>query len=90
MSVMTFYFEPDPKEKEKTIQYLLETIPKGIWNDIKKSKDESGDDWYIEQHFGIGLYVRNLLFKGKFNLNGIFMDTYWHELIEEAIKRKFG
>jgi len=87
---MSFYFELKPEDREKAIRYLLTKIPNEIWNDIKKSIDESGDAWYSEEHFGIGLYVRNLLLKGNFDINGIFMDTYWHELIEEAIKRKYG
>lgn len=49
---MPLFFEPDPKEKEKAIQYLLEIIPNEIWNDIKKSQDESGDEWYIRHSAG--------------------------------------
>lgn len=51
-SIMPLFFEPDPKEKEKAIQYLLEIIPNEIWNDIKKSQDESGDEWYIRHSAG--------------------------------------
>lgn len=84
------YFELTPDEREKAIQYLIDKIPDDTWEEERIAIQESHGDRYIDQHFGFGLYVRNLLWKSGLNFNGLFMDTIWHELIEEIIKRKYG
>jgi hypothetical protein len=84
------YFEMKPDERENAIQYLLEKISDETWEEVRIAIQESDGAWYIDQHFGFGLYVRNLLWKSGLELNGFFMDTIWHELIEEIIKRKYG
>lgn len=84
------YFELTPDEREKAIQYLIDKISDDTWEEVKIAIQESHGDWDIDQHFGFGLYVRNLLLRSGLNLNGFFMDTIWHELIEEIIRRKYG
>lgn len=84
------YFEMKPDERENAIQYLLEKISDDTWEEVRIAIQESDGVWFIDQHFGFGLYVRNLLWKSGLELNGFFMDTIWHELIEEIIKRKYG
>lgn len=45
--------------------------------------------WSFREHFGFGMYVRNLLRKGNLNLDEMFLENYWQEIIEEAIRVKY-
>lgn len=84
---MSYLFEPDQEEIEKAILYLIKHIDEETWEEIRKSIAESGDNWSVDQHFGIGLYVRNLIRKGGIPIDGIYLESRWNELIEEAMKR---
>lgn len=61
MSVMPLSFEPDQEEIEKAILFLIKHIDDKTWVEIQQFFVESGERWIIDQHFGNGLYVRNLI-----------------------------
>lgn len=83
-------FSIPPHEKERAVQYLIDNVPAETLEDVEKLMREKGSDWEIEQHMGFGMYVRNLLLKGGYHWNFIHPDAVWSELIEEAVKKKFG
>jgi len=88
MVIMLF---PIPEEeKEKAVQYLIDNIPITTLIDVEKIIRQNGKNWWIEHHHGFGMGVRNLLRQGGFNWGPIEMDELWIELVEAAVKKKFG
>lgn len=76
--------------KKKAIQYLIDNIPAETLEDVARSIRKEGPDWWIVHHHGFGMDVRNLLREGGFNWGPIDLDEIWVELIEKAVKKKFG
>jgi hypothetical protein len=83
-------FPVDPSERRKAIQYLIKNISAETWVDVQNEMKEKGSNWGVFHHHGFGMGVRNLLREGGFNWGPIDLDDIWVELIEEAIKKKFG
>lgn len=79
--------EPDQETIEEAVCYLMKNIPPETWVEIRESMKESGDQWSVDQHFGTGIYVRNLLRNGGVEIDGTYLESRWHELVEEARKR---
>lgn len=77
-------------KKQRAIRYLVETIPADTFDELAEVIREGGPDWGIDQHFGAGLFVRNVLRAGGFSWNSVFMDENWSELAEKAVKEKLG
>jgi hypothetical protein len=83
-------FPISPSEKKKAIQHLIDHIPIEKWEEVANAIKENGPDWLYLQHFYFGMYVRNLLREGGFNWGSMDLDCLWVELVEKAIKKKFG
>jgi hypothetical protein len=78
------------KEKEEAVNYLIKNIPRSILDKAYQEIKKEEEYWYIAHHFSFGMYVRNLLRRGKFDWDDIILDDYWHILIEEAVEKVFG
>lgn len=78
------------REKKKAIQYLVDTIPADTFEEIAEAIRNGGPDWGTAQHFGVGMFVRNVLRAGGFGDRLGEMDEIWTELIEKAVKEKLG
>lgn len=85
---MSNLFDPDPEEIERAVQYLVKKIDERTWDEIKHSIAKSGETWNIDQHFAIGLYVRNLVRKGGMKIDGWYLENHWSGLVQEAMSRK--
>ena len=83
-------FPIDKNERKKAIQYLIDKISAETWQDVQKVMKEKGSNWGIFYHHGFGMDVRNLLREGGFNWGPIDLDDIWIELVEGAVKKKFG
>jgi hypothetical protein len=44
-------------------------------------------DFVGREHFGLGMYVRNLLYRGKFDLGGTNLDDNWVYLLWKASEK---
>jgi len=82
------YGEISNEEREKTIQYLMNNVPKEDMNDVLVEVEKKGSSWWHDLHFGFGIYVRNTLRKGGFEKAGYDLDDLWGELIEDAARRQ--
>lgn len=51
---------------------------------------DGGSNWGIVQHFGAGLFIRNVLRTGGFSWDDSIMDEIWIELAEKAVMKKMG
>jgi len=83
-------FSVPPSEKKKAIQYLIDKIPAETLEKVAKSIKDDGPDWGTLHHFEFGMDVRNLLREGDFNWGPVELDDLWIELVEKAVKKKFG
>jgi len=83
-------FPVPPGDKEKAVQYLVDTIPVTTLIDVEKLIRQNGENWWMEHYFGFGMDIRNLLRNGGFQWDGVVMDQLWAELVEEAVKKEFG
>lgn len=77
-------------EKKKAVQYLIDNIPAEILEKVAKDMRKNGSNWWIVHHHGFGMGVRNLLREGEFEWGPIELDEVWVELVEKAVKKKFG
>jgi len=80
---------PD-EEREIAIRYLTDTIPDEKWSEVLAYMQKEGEMWYLNAHFGFGLWVRNLLYEGPVDGRTTDLDYDWPDLVEEVIKRKFN
>lgn len=76
------------KEKDKAVQYLARTIPEDTFEEIAESIRSDGPDWKWKQHYGVGVYVRDLLREGEIYQGD--PETTWAEFIEKAVKENKG
>jgi len=74
------------EEREKAIQYLIETVPREtllkIYEEISREPD-----WLIMHHFGIGIEIRNLLRTRGFAWDDITLDREWEPITLEAARK---
>lgn len=75
-----------PKEKEKAIRYLINKVPKKTLREVYNKAKNKETNWWVEEHFGFGLGIRNILRQGGFGRDSITLDEIWHSLIEEAAR----
>ncbi len=74
-------------KKEEAINYLLDKTPPETLGEIYHLMTSEGSkDWPTQQHFGLGLWVRNTL-RQKFERDDQTLDSKWASLIETAAKR---
>ncbi len=83
-------FTVPEEEKEKAVQYLVDKIPVTTFIDVEKIIRQNGENWWLEHYFGFGMDVRNILRNGGFQWDGVELDELWVELVEAAVKKKFG
>jgi hypothetical protein len=72
-------------EKERAIGYLLERVEPKVLRQVYVLRDEPR--WWVEQHFNLGLGVRNMLRAGGFGWGDVELDEMWPGLIEAAAVR---
>jgi hypothetical protein len=46
------------EERTAAIQYLAIHTPKTVWKTVEAAKEESGEDWWVGKHIGVGIYSR--------------------------------
>jgi predicted nucleic acid binding AN1-type Zn finger protein len=78
-----------PYKKEKAVEYLIDNIPENTIKDIKKLMRKNGSDWWVEQHYGYGMVVKNLLRQSGYCSDILQLNNVWVGCVEEAVKRKF-
>lgn len=74
-------------QKQQAIQYLLVHTPKSTLQEVYELKQGEGTGWPSQQHFGLGIWVRNALREGGFAWDDQTLDNEWAELIAEAAER---
>lgn len=77
-------------KKQRAIRYLVETIPTDTFTELADVIREGGPNWGIDQHFGAGLFIRNVLRTGGFSWDESILDEIWIELAEKAVTKKMG
>ncbi len=89
---MIFLIEPplSPGYKKEAVRYLIDHIPAETLEEIAVIIKKEGPDWGVSHHYDIGIDVRNLLRNGEFLWDAVELDDVWIELIEKAVKKKFG
>ncbi|MDD3246712.1 MAG: hypothetical protein PHF18_07675 [Methanosarcina sp.] len=86
LSFKRFYREIHGEEIESAINYLASNIPKAVLKEAFE-KFEQNFDFVVEEHFGPGIYVRNLLRRGGFDWGDMELDCNWVYLLWEASKK---
>jgi hypothetical protein len=77
------YTEIPEEEKERAVAYLIKSMPYDTFQRIDIDKPE----WQLDQHFGLGTDVRNLLRHGGFDWDDVTLDGIWYKLFEESTRR---
>jgi len=76
-------------QKVKVVEYLIDHIPAETFTDVKNLIDTKGPDWWIDQNYGHGTEIKNLLIDGGFCYDISEQNNIWVECVEAAIKKKF-
>jgi len=75
------------EEWNKAVSFLLKKLDseliEKIIDDIKKL---GKDDWIAQNHFGLGMHIRNLI-REDFEWGAITLDSEWDELLYDVIKK---
>jgi hypothetical protein len=86
LSFKRLYTEVRDEEIENAINYLASNIPEDILREAFE-KFKQNFDFVRNEHFGLGMYVRNLLYRGKFDLGGADFDENWIYLLWKASEK---
>lgn len=72
----------------RVVQFLIDTIPSDTWEEIEAAIHESKDMWYIDMHFGFGMYVRNLIYQSGIPVPLFGLDEYWDVFLKKALQKR--
>lgn len=72
-------------QKKQAIDYLQSQVSLEALRQVYSHRDDS--PWFRDQHFGLGLWVRNTLRAGGFKWDALTLDGEWAALITAAAKR---
>lgn len=75
-------------QKEEAIAYLWSKISLNILSEVYAHRDDP--DWLVNQHFGLGLAVRNALRHGGFQWDDQTLDNVWPALVVAVAERAMG
>jgi hypothetical protein len=89
LSFKRLYIEVRDEEIESAIDYLVSNIPEDT---LKKAFDLFQQDVELirRMHFGLGMDVRNLLYRGNIDLGGTNLDDNWVYLLWKASEMVCG
>lgn len=79
------YIEVRDEEIESAINYLVSNIPEDVLKEAFE-KFKHNFNFVGKEHFGLGMDVRNLLYRGKFDLGGN-LDENWVYLLWKASEK---
>lgn len=83
-----YWYGLSEEEKEKAICYLIDKIPKDIFEKVWRDIQTKGKDWWLKHHYDFGMWVRNKLREGKIITDcSVELDDVWDLLVEEATRR---
>jgi hypothetical protein len=88
LSFKRLYIEVRDEEIERAIDYLVFNIPEDVLREAFE-KFKQNFDFVGREHFGLGMDVRNLLYRGKFDLGGN-LDENWVYLLWKASEKVCG
>jgi hypothetical protein len=78
-------------QRELAIEYLVDHTPDETLREVYElTINPEGTGWPTIEHFGLGLWVRNVLREGGFGWDDQTLDGVWAELIAEAARRMAG
>ncbi|WP_440946365.1 hypothetical protein ACSAZL_20295 [Methanosarcina sp. T3] len=86
LSFKRFYREIQDEEIENAINYLASNMPADILKETFE-KFEQNLDFAVEGHFGLGIYVRNLLREGGLDWGDMELDENWFYLLWKTSKK---
>ncbi len=72
-------------QKEEAIDYLLRQISLEVLGQVDAHRDDP--TWFRDQHFGLGLWVRNSLRRAGFKWDDLTLDAEWPGLIVAVAER---
>ncbi|MCQ3977073.1 MAG: hypothetical protein DPW09_26895 [Anaerolineae bacterium] len=75
----------DQTQKAEAIDYLLRQISIEALGQVNAHRDDP--TWFGDQHFGLGLWVRNSLRRGDFKWDDLTLDAEWPALIVAMAER---
>ena len=83
----TFLLDQDATRK-KAAQYLLTKTSDEVLAQIREGYGKQGRAFFFENHFTLGISVRNLLRKGGFGDEKFLMDMddVWPDIVIEMLK----
>jgi hypothetical protein len=85
LSFKRYYSEVCDEEIENAINYLASNIPEDVLKEAFE-KFKQNFDFVGKEHFGLGMDVRNLLYREGFDLGGMGLDDNWVYLSVEGFR----
>jgi hypothetical protein len=89
LSFKRYYSEVRDEEIENAIYYLASNIPEDVLKEAFE-KFKQNFDFVGKEHFGLGMDVRNLLYREGFELGGTGLDENWVYLLWKASENVCG
>jgi hypothetical protein len=71
---------------DKAVQFLLAEISSDDISGIGAAMAKDSD-FRVNQHFGMGMNVRNVLRKMDVKLDDIWLDGKWFEVLQKAVEK---
>jgi hypothetical protein len=78
-------FGTPEEELERAVEFLRKELSPDMMEEIGVAMKASAH-FEIDQHFGIGMSIRNLLRKGGFEWDALILDGQWSRVLRRAIK----
>src|SRR5262245_33576464 len=72
---------PDTRERARAAAYLARWPPRSVLHELRAGRFDP-----VQQHFGLGLAVRNALRGGGFHWDDVAFDEAWFDVAGEAAR----